>query len=171
VELQWSIRFQLLDLIFGRVTGEFEHAFAGPFSFTLVPQYVFSDPTLDRSLGLSANGFGIAGEFGFWIEGRPLRGYFLKGHVGHRSITYKSPFQELAVPATEVGAMFGSQSVYGGWFTLSGAIGVVYDFQSQDRAFVVGYDTNGRPVGTIQASGVFGNGFDFLGQLSIGGSF
>src|SRR2546423_10639454 len=31
-ELSWSIRFNLFDLLFGRVTGEVEYAFAGPLS-------------------------------------------------------------------------------------------------------------------------------------------
>jgi hypothetical protein len=158
-----------LNLLFGRVTGEVEYAFAGPFSVALLPEYVFNQPIDNRPDGITAKGGGIAAQFGFWVEGRPLRGYFLKAHTGYRSITVTGPYDEIAVPATEIGAMFGSQSVYGGWFTLSGGFGVVYDLQSQDRPFKVG--PPGTPVGVIRASGVFGNGFDLLGQLSIGGSF
>jgi hypothetical protein len=171
IELQWSLRFQLLNLLFGRVTGEVEYAFAGPFSLVILPEYVFNQPIDNRPDGLTAKGGGIAGEFGFWVEGRPLRGYFLKAHAGYRSITITGPLDEIAVPATEVGALFGSQSIYGGWFTLSGGFGVVYDFQSKERPFLLGYDSAGRRVGSIRASGLFGNGFDLLGQLSIGGSF
>ena len=172
IELQWSIRFQLLDLLFGRAKGEVEYAFAGPFSVALLPEYVFSVPSIDRSSGITAKGAGIAGEFGFWVEGRPLRGYFLKAHAGYRSITFSSLIEDVSVPATQIGAMFGSQSIYGGWFTLSGGLGVLYDFQSKDRLIVSGYDSAGRPVGyIIGASGLFGNGFDLLGQLSIGASF
>jgi hypothetical protein len=170
-ELEWSIRFQLLNLLFGRVTGEVEYAFAGPFSVVLLPEYVFNQPIDNRPGGLTAKGGGLAAQFAFWVEGRPLRGYFLKAHAGYRSVTVTGPLDEIAVPATEVGAMFGSQSVYGGWFTLSGGFGVVYDLQSKDRPFTLGYDSTGRPVGAIRASGLFGNGFDLLGQLSIGGSF
>jgi hypothetical protein len=169
VELAWSIRFQLLNLLFGRVTGELEYAFAGPFSVVLLPEYVFNQPIDNRPDGLSAKGGGVAAQFAFWVEGRPLRGYFLKAHTGYRSITITGPYDEIAVPATEIGAMFGSQSVYGGWFTLSGGFGVVYDLQSKDRPFAVG--PPGTPIGVIRASGLFGNGFDLLGQLSIGGSF
>jgi hypothetical protein len=165
-ELQWSIRFQLLNLLFGRVTGELEYAFWGPFSFAVVPEYVFADPSEDKARGITVSGGGVAGEFGYWVEGRPLRGYFLKAHGGYRTIKFKSDIAETNVPATRVGALFGSQSIYGGWFTLSGGLGVVYDFQSQDREFVT---SGGRYV--IGASGLFGNGFDLLGQLAIGGSF
>jgi hypothetical protein len=171
-ELAWSMRFQVLDLLFGRATGEVEYAFAGPFSAVIIPEYIFFSPAQDRTSGVTAKGAGIAAELGYWLEGRPLRGYFLKAHGGYRSIKFSSAIQEVSVPATQVGAMFGSQSIYGGWFTLSGGFGVVYDFQSQDRPIVTGYDSTGRPVGyIIGASGLFGNGFDLLGQLSIGGSF
>jgi hypothetical protein len=162
----------LLDLLFGRATGEIEYAFAGPFSVALVPEYVFSNPAIDRASGVTAKGVGLAAELGYWVEGRPLRGYFLKAHGGYRSIKFSSAIEDVNVPATQVGAMFGSQSIYGGWFTLSGGLGVLYDLQSKDRPIVTGYDSNGRPVGyIIGASGLFGNGFDLLGQLSIGGSF
>jgi hypothetical protein len=161
----------VLDLLFGRATGEIEYAFAGPFSVVVVPEYVFNDLATSRTYGIKASGGGIAGEFGFWLEGRPLRGYFLKAHLGYRSITFKSDIDEVTVPATQLGAMFGSQSIYGGWFTLSGGFGVVYDFQSQDRAFTAANPGGGLTRFTIPASGLFGNGFDLLGQLSIGGSF
>lgn len=170
-ELQWSIRFQLLDLLFGRVTGEVEYAFAGPFSFAIVPEYVFNYAGLDKSTGITVSGIGIAGELGYWVEGRPLRGYFLKAHTGYRSIKFKSDIDETSVPATQLGLMFGSQSIYGGWFTLSGGIGVLYDFNSEERA-VLGRGPSGAATRyIIPASGLFGNGFDLLGQLSIGGSF
>jgi hypothetical protein len=170
-ELQWSIRSQLLALIFGRVAGELEYAFSGPFSVAIIPEYVFNYPGVNKEVGVKVSGGGVAGEFGYWVEGRPLRGYFLKGHVGYRSIKFSSPVDELSVPATEVGAMFGSQSIYGGWFTVSFGLGVVYDFNSQERSFRVG-GTPTAPTGyVIPASGLFGNGFDLLGQLSIGGSF
>jgi hypothetical protein len=162
---------QVLNLVFGRLTGEVEYAFAGPFSFGLVPEYVFSTPSIERNSGVTGKGAGIAGQFGFWLEGRPLRGYFLKAHAGYRSITFSSAVEDVRVPATQIGAMFGSQSIYGGWFTLSGGLGVLYDFQSQDRPIVAGY-SGGQPVGyIIGASGLFGNGFDLLAQISIGGSF
>jgi hypothetical protein len=171
-ELQWSIRFNLLDLLFGRATGAVEYAFAGPFSFALVPEYIFADPRQSKSDGVTASGAGVAGELGYWVEGRPLRGYFLKAHGGYRSVKFKGPLEEVSVPSTEIGAMFGSQSIYGGWFTLNGGIGVVYDLQSKDRPIATGYDSAGRRVGyIIPAPGLFGNGFDLLGHLAIGGSF
>jgi len=172
-ELQWSIRFNIFDLIFGRATAEIEYAFAGPFSLTIAPQYIFGDPRQDRDLGITAKGAGIYGELGVWVEGRPLRGYFLKGHVGYANVTFHGDNdQTVDAPETRLGLMFGSQSIYGGWFTLTGGFGVAYDTQSRE------YSINGRDtrsgvaqLATIPASGLFGNGWDLLSQIGIGGSF
>jgi hypothetical protein len=171
-ELQWSIRFNLFDLLFGRATAEIEYAFAGPLSLALGPQYIFADPRQDRNSGVTATGSGIYGELGVWVEGRPLRGYFLKGHLGYASITFHGDNMDVTVPETKIGVMFGSQSIYGGWFSLSGGFGVSYDTQSKD------YSINGRDTRTqqpllvtIPASGLFGNGWDLLSQIGIGGSF
>ncbi len=172
-ELQWSIRFNMFDLIFGRATAEIEYAFAGPFSLTIAPQYIFGDPRQDRDLGITATGAGIYGELGVWVEGRPLRGYFLKGHVGHASVTFHGDGgQTVDAPETRVGFLFGSQSIYGGWFTLTGGFGVAYDTQSKEYS-INGRDTQSGVAGltTIPASGLFGNGWDLLSQIGIGGSF
>jgi hypothetical protein len=69
--------------------------------------------------------------------------------------------------------MFGSQSIYGGWFTLAGGFGIAVDTQSTERGPVLGHDTrSGAKVDyTIPASGLFGNGWDLLSQIGIGGSF
>jgi hypothetical protein len=153
------------------VGGELEYAFAGPFSFTVLPEYTFADPYQDKSLGITATGGGIGGELGYWVEGRPLRGYFLKAHVGYRSIRFKSDIDTTDVPATDLGFLFGAQSIYGGWFTFSYGIGVVYDVQSEDRAILAVRPGIGRVLYVIPASGLLGNGFDLLAQLSLGGSF
>jgi len=171
-ELAWSIRFNLFDLLFGRVTGEIEYAFAGPLSLTIGPQYIFADPRQDRNFGVTASGSGIYGELGVWVEGRPLRGYFLKAHAGHEWLTFHGYGEEVDLPATRLGLMFGSQSIYGGWFTLSGGFGVAIDTQSKESQ-IQGWDSLNRAPGTvpISASGLFGNGWDLLSQIGIGGSF
>jgi hypothetical protein len=175
-ELSWSFRFNIFDLLFGKATAEIEYAFAGPLSITIAPEYIFADPRQDRNSAITASGAGIYSELGLWIEGKPLRGYFLKGHFGHRWITFHGdkPNDELSAPMTQLGLMFGSQSIYGGWFTLSGGFGVAYDLQAQDHGPIDGHDTRlGTPIlnQTIPASGLFGNGWDLLSQIGIGGSF
>jgi hypothetical protein len=172
-ELQWSMRFCLLDLIFGRATAELEYAFAGPLSLTLAPQYIFGDRRGERNYGVTASGAGLYGELAIWVEGRPLRGYFLKAHAGHAWVKFHGDNNaEVDVPETKLGFLFGSQSIYGGWFTVTGGIGVAVDTESQDRD-IAGRDTrNGDPVTyRILASGILGNGWDLLSQISLGGSF
>jgi len=172
-ELQFSVRYNIVDLIFGKVSGELEYAFAGPFSVVIGPEYIFGDPRQDRSLGITARGAGVYGELGVWIEGHPLRGYFLKAHLAHRSVTFRSDVDELDVPQTLVGAMFGSQSVYAGWFTVSGGFGIAYDTQSEDRALTFRDPTVTNGIGryVLPASGLLRNGVDLITQLSIGASF
>jgi hypothetical protein len=137
----------------------------------LIPEYSFAYPGQDKSLGVKANGGGVAGELAYWLEGRPLRGYFLKAHVGYRSIRFKSDIDVTDVPATNLGFLFGGQSIYGGWFTFAYGIGVIYDLQSEDRTIFAIRPGVGRVQYIIPASGALGNGFDFLLQLSLGGSF
>ncbi len=171
-ELKWSIRFNLFDLLFGRGTMEVEYAFAPPFSLTVAPQYIFADPRMDRDYNVTANGYGFYGELGVWVEGRPLRGYFLKGHAEHAEIKFHGDAADVSVTSTKLGIIFGSQSVYGGWFTLAGGFGIAVDTQSKEQS-ILGHDTRSGAAYnyTIPASGLFGNGWDLLSQIGLGGSF
>jgi hypothetical protein len=159
--------------LFGRATGELEYAFAGPFSITIAPQYIFGDRRADRNSNVTATGSGIYGELGLWVEGRPLRGYFLKAHAGHAWVKFHGDNDaEVDVPETKLGLMFGSQSIYGGWFTLSGGFGVAIDTQSEDRDIPARDSKTNMPFTyTVPAAGLFGNGWDLLSQIGIGGSF
>jgi hypothetical protein len=69
--------------------------------------------------------------------------------------------------------MFGSQSIYGGWFSLSGGFGVAYDLASEDRTMAFdGPLVRGQPPRvTLSASGPLGNGVVLITQLAVGGSF
>jgi hypothetical protein len=171
--LSWSFRFNVFDLIFGKVSGEIEHAIGDHFSVLLGPEYIFTDPRQDTSLGITGSGAGLYGEAGFWLEGRPLRGYFLKAHVGYRSVVFHSDIDRLVVPETLIGAMFGSQSIYAGWFSLSGGFGVAFDLNAADRTiyFPDATSRTGRSPAILQATGPLHNGFDLITQLAIGGSF
>jgi hypothetical protein len=172
-ELSWSLRLNVLDLVFGKLSGEIEYVAAGPVSVVIGPEYIFGDVRQDSSLGITAKGVGLYGEVGYWIEGRPLRGYFLKAHVAHRSVIFRSEVDRLVVPETSLGAMFGSQSVYGGWFSLSGGFGVAYDLAAEDReiAFNGPLVRGEYPRATLSAGGPLGNGLVLITQLAIGGSF
>jgi hypothetical protein len=173
-DLEWSIRFNPLDLVFGSANLEVERALPGPFSVTLGGNYIFADPMADSSLGLSAKGAGAYGELGYWMDGVALRGWFIKAHAGYNQITLTSDIDQISIPQYLVGGLFGAQSIIGGWFTYSWGIGVAYDLNAKDRYINV-IDTTYSPPQQysykIPRTGPLHNGFDILTQLSIGGSF
>jgi hypothetical protein len=173
-----SIRLQALDLLFGTLGGELEYAFAGPVSIGIAPQYVFADWRQNSSIGVKGKGAGIIGELGFWIEGRPLRGYYLKARLQHTSVTFHSyqpdgvtEIQSVDVPETIVGVMFGSQSIYAGWFTVSGGFGIGYDLKADDKRSIHVSDPYYDPYPLPGPGLISGNGFTLLPELSLGGSF
>ena len=186
-ELMFSFRLNPLDLVLSqRFNVEIEYAFWGPLSIAIAPQYIFgdfratnvymTDPStlIDYPLDLTANGAGAYAQLGVWVEGRPLRGFFLKGHAEYNRITFHSDIDNVTVPQTRFGMLFGSQTIYGGWFTLSGGIGVVYDTAAEKR--LINY-ANPSPTGArvqqyeIAASGRLSNGWDIIAQLALGASF
>jgi hypothetical protein len=183
-ELQWSFRTNPLDLVLQqRFNVEIEYAFWGPLSVLIAPQYIFGDYRasnvfmtdslgVDHPLNITASGAGAYAQLGLWVEGRPLRGFFLKGHVEYNRVTFKSDVDTVAIPQSRFGMLFGSQSIYGGWFTLSGGIGVVYDTAGKQTPINYRSPVDNSPqTYPIAASGRLSNGWDIIGQLALGGSF
>jgi hypothetical protein len=185
-ELQWSIRTNPLDLVFNqRFDVEVEYAFWGPLSIEIAPQYIFGDyrasntymtdrvTLTDYPLNFTASGAGAYAQLGFWVEGRPLRGFFLKGHAEYNRITFRSDVESVALAQSRFGMLFGSQSIYGGWFTLSGGIGVVYDTSAKQTPLRYQNPVVANQIETYQipGSGRLGSGWDIIGQLALGGSF
>jgi hypothetical protein len=168
-ELRFTVRFNPLDLIFGKVSGDFEYALSDQFSITLGPEYIFGDPRQNTSAGITASGVGAYGQLGFWIEGRPLRGYYLKAHFAYRSVIFHSDIDRLQVPETLLGVMLGSQSIYAGWFTLSGGFGIAYDLAAEERTLY--YGGKAMLQYRLPKTGPLENGVDLITQLAIGASF
>lgn len=76
--LLWSLRYDPFDLLFRRVTFEGEIALGSlPLTVELAPSYIFDSP----SEGLEEKGFDISGRFGWYIQGTPLEGIWLKAHA------------------------------------------------------------------------------------------
>jgi hypothetical protein len=87
-------------------------------------------------------------------------------------VTFKSDVDTVAIPQSRFGMLFGSQSIYGGWFTLSGGIGVVYDTAGKQTPINYRSPVDNSPqTYPIAASGRLSNGWDIIGQLALGGSF
>ncbi len=170
-ELAFALRFNPLDLVFGKANLEAEWAFWGPLSITVAPQYVFADPRQSSDYAVTAKGWGVFSQIGFWIDGRALRGYFIKLHVEHNEVTFKSPIEDLQVPETMLGIMFGQQSIHAGWFTFSTGLGVAYDVNSKERIIRTRSRSGTIIDYRVDQTGILNNGVDFLTQLAIGASF
>lgn len=139
----------------GRLGLEVEVALGHGLSLELVPILVTSDspPTLnlegrEDNLYQASNGLGpISGTslgVGWWLSGRPLRGYVLRGLLTNYSYTFHSTgsdgtrVDEVDHIERELVVFFGSYSRWGA-FTLGGGIGLGVSLTRQRRCF----DTSG----------------------------
>jgi hypothetical protein len=138
---RWSVRFDPFDLLLGRLSFQGEVAIIGPLAIEIEPSWIWGTPSQD----LDESGFAFGGNIGIYFD-RPLRGFFLKAHLGYES--FEATFEpELTGPGLEgvpeenrkttkqissaiVGLMLGSNSVIGpnngrnGGFVISGGIGI-----------------------------------------------
>jgi hypothetical protein len=132
------VRFDPFDLLFGRLSFQGEVAIIGPLAIEIEPSWIWGTPKEQ----LDEKGFAIGGNVGVYFD-RPLRGFFLKAHLGYES--FEATFTpdltingEPVANATDteriksaiVGLLIGSNTVIGpgggrnGGFVLSGGIGV-----------------------------------------------
>lgn len=174
-EYDWSVRFNPVSLVFGQANLEIEYALNDTFSVMAAPQYVYGD-VYAKDLGLEVSGAGIIGQLGIWIDGRSLRGHFLKLHGEYDSVSYKSTLNGAQIDKTTigrniVGAMYGSQSIIGGFFTISWGIGIGYDLKAAEHEVVCDDGRGGSAICKIDKPGPLKNGVDLLGQLALGASF
>lgn len=173
-ELNWSIRMNPLDLIWGRINGIVDYAPFAPLSFGVGPQIVFGDAMAADHKNMSVSGGGVFGEVGLWLEGRPLRGWYLKGHFEYTQVALRTTdpsgaeIDNLKIPKTLVGALFGAQHLIGPYFTYQWGIGIVYDINAAERS--IRADNAGSTL-TIKKSGILQNGVDLISQLGLGVSF
>jgi hypothetical protein len=143
----WSVRYDPFDLIQGQVTVEGEIALGSlPLSIEVAPSWIFDNfsDTLDES------GFDIAARFGWYIQGTPLQGFFLKVHAEFQTFEatlFRGDLEAeryfgkpgamcdadsapgtctLNIQSFLLGVMLGNSAVFGddGGFALTGGIGV-----------------------------------------------
>ena len=75
---RWSVRYNALDLLFGRMTFEGEVAVIGPLTIGIAPSWIWGslrDASLDHTDALAA-------DVGVYVEGKALRGFWVKGRIG-----------------------------------------------------------------------------------------
>lgn len=170
---EWNIRFNPFDLLEGRASGAVEYAVAGPLTVGVAPTYVYGRPVYEDNEGYDVGGWAIALQPAFWFDERPFRGLALKLHLEHESVTYRIKTQDGSEEKTslglnKIGAMIASQSIHGGWFSLSYGFGLKKNLSFDKEKHTVtcpGYPAGSK--GCIVASGI-GKGFEIVGELGLG---
>jgi len=150
-----------------RLSFEGELAVVGPLSVQISPAWIFGS----SADNMDASGWALGGDIGVYFEGKPLRGFWLKGHVGYESFdaTLTHPIQPVGPVTKEVsswifGGSIGNTTVFGdGGFSLSGGIGL--GVATSDPITIVAQSKN--PAAPDLAA-VF---YDKSGSISILGSF
>lgn len=170
---EWNVRLNPFELLQGRTSGAVEYALTGPLSVGLAPTYVFGRPITASGDGFDVGGWAVALQPAFWIDSNPFRGLALKLHLEHESVTYRIKLEDgskekKSLGLNKIGAMLASQSIHGGWFTLSGGIGIKKDLSYDEAEHTVtcpGYAAGSNKC--IVAAGE-GNGWDIIGELGLG---
>jgi hypothetical protein len=143
----WSLRYDPFDLLFRRVTLEGEIAWGKlPLTVELAPSWIFDSSASD----IDEMGFDIGARIAWYVQGEPLRGFWVKAHVSFEwfeATLYREASEEVFVgrPNPELcdddsetgtckrninsavlGLMIGNSTVFGddGGFALTGGIGI-----------------------------------------------
>lgn len=126
----FGVRYNPFDLLLGKMTFEGELAVIGPLTLGIEPSWIWGAPT---SATVDRAGFAIAGTIGVYVQGTPMRGFWIKGYLGYE--TYEATvtheyFEGITgkgrLKSGIAGGMLGSSTVFGrnGGFALNGGIGL-----------------------------------------------
>lgn len=137
-------------LIAGRLGFEIESSVWKFISVELVPVFVvnstppaFNFAGRDDNLSQESNGLGaLSGasiDAGFWLNGKPFKGYVLRLILTNYGYTYKSkdnagPIDEVSHTERQLYGFFGSHAKWG-FFTIAGGIGLGVELNRQQRCF------------------------------------
>jgi len=159
--LLWSVRYDPFDLLFRRITVEGEVALGDlPLSVEFAPSYIFDS----TSEGIDEKGFDLAARFAWYIQGRPLEGFWLKANAEYErfeatlyrgdlenEVFFGRPNPQFCDPDSAtgtcrrtlqsfiLGAMIGNSTVFGsdGGFAISGGIGIGVAVTGSERLEVL----------------------------------
>ena len=139
----YGIRANPLDLVFGRASIEGEIALIGPLTAVVMPSYVFKVPGTSTE-GFKAAGWQLGAGLGVWLNGTPMRGWYLRALAQYEQITAKSDFDKVSIGNGVVGAIIGSQSIIAGGksggLTIGGGIGIGYSVGGKEQGLKVSPD-------------------------------
>jgi len=169
----WNVRLNPFELLQGRASGAVEYAVGGPFSIGLAPTYVFGRPVTVSGDGYDVGGFALALQPAFWIDQHAFRGLALKVHLEHESVTYRikaadGSEEKKSLGLNKVGAMLGSQSIHGGWFSFSWGIGIKKDLSYDEAKHKVTCPGSAPGSNNCIVADGQGNGWDIIGELGLG---
>jgi hypothetical protein len=160
----WSVRIDPFNwLLQGRLGIELEAGVTSFMTFELVPVFVTAskppflnyqggnDPIRQESNGLGAMS-GASFGLGFWLSGKPLRGYVLRALFQNYAYTYNAlgadtghTFDSVSHTDRVLMGMLGSHSRFGA-FTIAGGLGLGVDLNHQERCI------SGRNCGELQVT-------------------
>jgi hypothetical protein len=113
------------------MTFEGEVTVIGPLTLGLSPSWIWGSLLNEN---LDTTGFALAGDVGIYVQGKPLRGFWVKARLAYESFeaVVTHPYNPAATPAKGdvssviVGGMIGSTNLINrdGGFALSGGIGI-----------------------------------------------
>ncbi|HTN92811.1 MAG TPA: hypothetical protein VL242_54460 [Sorangium sp.] len=165
----WSVRYNALDLLFGRMTFEGEVAVVGPLTIGITPSWIWGsldDATIDTT------GYALAADVGVYVEGKPLRGFWVKGRFGYESFeAVYTPTTSAAitgkrdVSSAVLGLIIGSTNIFGrdGGFAMSGGFGLGVALAPPAQIDIPGF----RPYVFYEKAGKI----KLMGSLSLGVAF
>ena len=155
----WSVRLDPFTAIFyGQLNVELEVGLLKWLSVEFVPQFVVNEtPALwgsfngrEDAVRQASNGWGpLSGTSigaGFWLQGKPLEGYVLRAIFQNYGYSYESydvrgvQVDKFDHTARVLMAMFGSNSTFGGVFTVAGGIGLGVDVNGEKHCYIAGCD-------------------------------
>ncbi|WP_437276208.1 hypothetical protein WME90_33860 [Sorangium sp. So ce375] len=149
---RWSVRYNALDLLFGKMTFEGEVAVIGPLTIGIAPSWIWGSL---EDASIDTTGYALAADVGVYVEGKPLRGFWVKGRVGYESFeaTYTPPRASTVAASRDVssavlGVIIGSTNIFGrdGGFAMSGGfgLGVALAPPAELTPTIVFYDKAGK---------------------------
>lgn len=169
---QWSVRWNPLDLLYGRISTGVEYAAAGPLTVGLTPGYVMSKPLFITG-DYDVKGWAIGGELGVWVEGDPFRGMALKLLLEHENQAWRITTADGSEVSktfglNKLGGMLAWQSRHGKWFTTGSGIGVTKDLSWSEDSHLI--TCPGKPAGTqgCTAADGLGRGWELRAEFSLG---
>ncbi|WP_437543883.1 hypothetical protein WME95_35060 [Sorangium sp. So ce327] len=125
---RWSVRYNALDLLFGKMTFEGEVTIIGPLTIGIAPSWIWGSL---EDASLDTTGYALAADVGVYVEGKALRGFWVKGRIGYESfeavITPPGRLEGRGdVSSVVLGGMVGSTNVLSrdGGFAMSGGFGI-----------------------------------------------